>query len=105
MFFNRDNMERQELDEGIVRYIYSGNGMQLVEYHFPPSGNSRCTDMKATSRWGWSSQERSVWKWTGMNGFLVPGIITTPPSLSPTGPGHWMNPRYCWTSFHRPGTT
>jgi quercetin dioxygenase-like cupin family protein len=36
MFFNRDNMERQELDEGIVRYIYSGNGMQLVEYHFPP---------------------------------------------------------------------
>jgi quercetin dioxygenase-like cupin family protein len=37
MFFNRDTMERQELDGGIVRYIYGGRQIQVVEYHFPPN--------------------------------------------------------------------
>lgn len=35
MYFNKDNMTRQELDDGIVRYIYTGVNIQIVEYHFP----------------------------------------------------------------------
>jgi quercetin dioxygenase-like cupin family protein len=35
MFIDDSSMIRQDLDEGITRYIYSGDSLQLVRYHFP----------------------------------------------------------------------
>ena len=35
MYFSRSSMRRQELEDGIIRYIYTGEQIQIVEYHFP----------------------------------------------------------------------
>lgn len=39
MYFDREHMHRQELEGGVVRYIYSGAKLQLVEYHFPANAS------------------------------------------------------------------
>jgi quercetin dioxygenase-like cupin family protein len=105
MFFNRDNMERQELDEGIVRYIYSGNGMQLVEYHFPPQRQFPLHRHESNEQMGLVISGRIGLEVDGQERILGPGDYYHAPVAVPTGPGPWTNPRYCWTSFPRPGTT
>lgn len=36
-FFNKDEMHKKEVVEGdVTRYIYTGENLQVVEYHFPP---------------------------------------------------------------------
>lgn len=35
-FFEFSSMKHERLDDGVERYIYTGENIQVVEYHFPP---------------------------------------------------------------------
>lgn len=37
-FFKAEEMHKKEIVDGdIIRYIYTGKNIQIVEYHFPPN--------------------------------------------------------------------
>ena len=36
-FFNSESMRKEIVEGNVVRYIYTGKTMQVVEYHFPPN--------------------------------------------------------------------
>jgi len=36
MYFSKETMRKEVVEGGITRYIYTGEHMQVVEYHFPP---------------------------------------------------------------------
>jgi quercetin dioxygenase-like cupin family protein len=36
LFFNAESMKREVVEGDVTRYIYTGENIQVVEYHFPP---------------------------------------------------------------------
>jgi quercetin dioxygenase-like cupin family protein len=36
-FFDAASMKHERMEDGIERFIYTGENIQVVEYHFPPN--------------------------------------------------------------------
>lgn len=36
-YFNAETMKKEIVEGDVVRYIYTGKNLQVVEYHFPPN--------------------------------------------------------------------
>ena len=65
LFFNKETMHREIVEGDVTRYIYTGENIQVVEYHFPPN--------KTFPPHSHESHEQMGYLVSGKMGFLVDG--------------------------------
>jgi quercetin dioxygenase-like cupin family protein len=72
-FFSASDIEKEEMDNGVVRYIYSGEKIQTVEYHFQPNTVFPVHKHDIHEQIGYLIKGKMVLKVGGIEKLLLPG--------------------------------
>ena len=76
-FFNKETMHKEVVEGDVTRYIYTGEHIQVVEYHFPVN--------KTFPAHSHETEEQMGYLVSGKMGFLVDG------KESILNPGDWYH--------------
>ena len=72
-FFNSSELEKEEIENGVIRYIYTGQNIQTVEYHFQPNTVFPVHKHDNHEQIGYLISGKMVLKVGGVEKVLLPG--------------------------------
>ncbi|ORC38294.1 hypothetical protein B4O97_00625 [Marispirochaeta aestuarii] len=72
-FFNAEEMRKEVVEGDVVRYIYTGKHLQVVEYHFPPNKSFPAHSHDAHEQMGYVVSGKACFTVNGVTKDLFPG--------------------------------
>ncbi|WP_319560922.1 cupin domain-containing protein [Marispirochaeta sp.] len=72
-FFNAGQMRKETVEGDVVRYIYTGEHLQVVEYHFPPNKSFPAHSHDAHEQMGYVVSGKACFTVNGQKKDLSPG--------------------------------